>query len=360
MVAMPVGNMVLLARELLLGAAVPTFNVIMVLLSTTLYAAAAVAVAANVFGKESVVFADAGSIKSLFERRLIRPAKRPSVSMSLFVVAILFPVWFFVQSTLPRDVQNAAADVLYGTARLMPLMFVVLPVFILWYWNVDLGNTLALRWPNGRYLVAGVLLGLAAWVPAHELNVLQMRWLGVPEAVVENAELLGEALKALPVGTVFVLIAVVPAVCEEFLFRGFLLGGLRSSIQKWPAILASAAIFGVFHFFIFKFPVTFGLGIVLAYLCWQSGSILPSMVMHLLHNSIGAMSVVAPEWSSWIGVPVSPEASADATLSTHLPIHVILSGVAICAIGWSVASRPGRLSRADTLAPAAILGTGRG
>ena len=67
MLVMPVGNMVLLARDLLLGAVVPWHSLATVLLSTTLYATAAVAVAASVFGKESVVFADASSpIQSFF------------------------------------------------------------------------------------------------------------------------------------------------------------------------------------------------------------------------------------------------------------------------------------------------------
>jgi len=260
--------------------------------------------------------------------------------MSLFVVAMMFPAWFFVQASLSDGGRNAAADVLHGTARLMPVMFVALPVFILWYWKVDVRNALALRMPSGRHLLAGVILGVSAWVPAHEWNVLQARWLGVPEAVVKSAEQMAEAIRALPIGTVIVLIALMPAVCEELLFRGFLLSGLKASTRKWPAILASAAIFGVFHFFVFKFPVTVGLGVVLGYLCWQSGSILPGLVMHLLHNSISALSVVYPEWPTRIGVPVpQPDEAAASGLFVHLPLHVIAIGSAMCVIGWLLATR---------------------
>ena len=75
MLVLPVGNMVALAKELLLGAAVPVWQMAIVIVSTSLYAAAAIAAAANIFGKESVVFADAGSWRGTFARA---PAGRGS------------------------------------------------------------------------------------------------------------------------------------------------------------------------------------------------------------------------------------------------------------------------------------------
>jgi len=88
----------------------------------------------------------------------------------------------------------------------------------------------------------------------------------------------------------------VPAVCEELLFRGFLLSGLRTAGHRWVAIITCGVIFGVYHFFLFKLPVTAMLGMVLAFLCWQSRSILPSMIAHLIHNTIGVLSARYPEF----------------------------------------------------------------
>ena len=337
MLVMPVGNMVLLARDWLLGAAVPLRQVVMVLLSTTLYAGAAVSIAANIFGRESVVFSDAGSLRSTLVRRLMRPAPRPSIAMSLLSVALLFPTWFFVQSALaPGPGENATA-LLFATAWIMPLLFVAAPVALLLYCKVDVSNTLALRRPRGGHLAAGVLIGLSAWVPAHELNVAQQRLVGTPQSVVQNATLLAETLRALPSGVVLLLIALLPAVCEELLFRGFLLSGLTASARKWSAILASAAVFGVFHFFVFKFPVTVALGVVLAYLCWQSCSIVPGVVAHALHNGISALSVVVPHWPQWIGIPDGQNSTGE---WTHLPLQVNVIGVVVFLLGLWAASRP--------------------
>ena len=114
---------------------------------------------------------------------------------ALLVVAVLFPAWFFVQSALSPGPGEAAAGLLYGVSWLMPLLFVALPVLVLLYWKVDIAGALALRMPRARHLLAGVLIGLTAWVPAHELNVLQKSVVGVPQAVIENARTLADALK---------------------------------------------------------------------------------------------------------------------------------------------------------------------
>ena len=351
MLVMPVGNMVLLARELLLGANVPLWQVALVLLSTTFYAGAAVAVAANVFGKESVVFADAASFKSAFSRALIKPSPRPTISMSLLVVALLFPAWFYVQSALSPEAGGDARGVLYGTGGLMPLLFFVIPLAIARHWKVNLAGAFALRMPSARHLLAAALIGVSAWIPAHELNVLQERVLGVPAAVMESARLLQETVTAMPLGLVILLLAVVPAVCEELLFRGFLLSGLRASARKWTAIIVSAAVFGVFHFFVFKFAVSAGLGILLAYICWQSRSVLPGMVAHFLHNAIGAVGAAHPELMEWLGIAGEGSEAAE---WIHLPTHLLIVGAVVLIVGMIVAARPaapvpGRLTAAAPL-----------
>jgi membrane protease YdiL (CAAX protease family) len=333
MLVMPVGNMVLLARDLLLGAAVSIWHVVMVLLSTTLYAGAAVAVAANIFGKESVVFADAASLRSSFSRSVIRPSARPGVSMGLLVVALLFPVWFFVQAAFSPAPSEHAAGLLFATGTAMPVLFVVLPVILLSYWRVGIQETLALRMPSLRHLLAGVLLGLSAWVPAHELNMLQQRIVGVPQAVIDSAKTMAATFELLPAASVFVLIAVIPAVCEELLFRGFLLSSLRTSARKWTAIVAAAAIFGVFHFFLFKFAVTASLGVLLGYLCWQSRSVVPAIIAHLLHNSIGVSNVLYRDFARRLGVPQGDD-------WVHLPAGILILGGVMFLVGLLMTARP--------------------
>jgi len=330
MLVMPVGNMVLLARDLLLGAAVPFWKTAMVLSSTTLYAAAAVSLAAGTFGRESVVFVDAASWKSALSRPLIRPSSAPGVSMGLLVISLLFPIWFFVQSAVASN-ESASYDAhLWATAWLMPLILLGIPVAVMVYWKVDLAASLRLRVPPIRFFLAALLIGVSAWVPAHELAVIQNLVLPTPEAALESLKGLAGHLRNMRAADVVLLLALIPSVCEELLFRGFVLSALGRSASRGTAIVVSAAIFGIFHFYVFRFPVTAGLGLVLGYLCWQSRSILPAILAHFLHNALSALTVASPEWAAKMGLHLDAESS---TAAAHVPVSFLLVGAACFLLG---------------------------
>ena len=73
-----------------------------------------------------------------------------------------------------------------------------------------------------------------------------------------------------------VVVALVPAVCEEFAFRGFILSGLERQHRTRSAILLSALMFGFLHVLLSLFQQLFNatlLGIVLGLLAVRSQSI---------------------------------------------------------------------------------------
>lgn len=331
MLVMPVGNMVLLARDFLLGASVPVWHIAIVLLATSMYAAAAVAVAANIFGQESVVFSDTASLRTTLSRRWLRPRATPTVAMSLLATSLLFPVWFFAQSALSPGPGESAVMMLHQIAWAMPLVFVVIPLVLMAYARIDLTETFRFRWPASRFLIAAILLGAAAWIPTHEINVAQYRLIGIPQAVLESARQMQDALLQLPLVTMLLIVAVIPAFCEELLFRGFLLSGLSAGGRKWTAILSCGVIFAVFHIYAFRFPVTAGMGVVLAYLAWQSRSIVPCIIAHAVHNGLVALRGVRPEWFEVIGLKSSAGGSElDDAAWASLPILLRISGLLAC------------------------------
>jgi sodium transport system permease protein len=88
---------------------------------------------------------------------------------------------------------------------------------------------------------------------------------------------------------------VVPAVCEELAFRGFILSGFRHLGHKWRAIILSALFFGLTHGILQQSLITCLVGLVIAYVAIHSGSILPGIVFHVLHNSLlVAMTKITP------------------------------------------------------------------
>jgi len=137
------------------------------------------------------------------------------------------------------------------------------------------------------------------------------------------ASLFGIQMLVLPA---LLVIAVVPAICEELFFRGLLLSGLRTSFRPWPAIVWSACAFGVFHFLIFKFAMTVGLGVLLGWLCWRSRSIWPGMLAHAIHNSVTLIGSLNPAWQRWAGIDGNDP-------WPHLPIRTLLVAGAVFAFG---------------------------
>lgn len=333
MLVLPVGNMVLLVRELLSGAPVGIGEAGWVIASTCLYAIAAVVLAARVFGKEAVLFADSVSMASLLSRQAAKPRAMPPLSMAALYAAMLFPVWFYLQTLLQRTAEGDLATLLRYTGLAMPLLFVLVPLAMLWYWRIDIRRALALHRPRLRDVLAGVLLGICMWTVAHELFVLQQAVIPTPPQMLEMNEPLVEALRSQPLLMALLLIAVIPATCEELLFRGFLLNALRGSTARWTAIILTAATFAMFHFFLFKFSTTFVLGIALGWLCWQSASIWPAIVAHALHNGLAALSARNPHWHAALGIDTADPFA-------HLPLAVLAPAGALLLAAFFLARSP--------------------
>ena len=332
MMVLPVGNMVLLTRELFQQTC-SWPAVAVVLLSTSLYAVAAIAVAARLFGQEAVLFVDAGSYKTLLRRRFFRPALRPSAAQALMAAAILFPLSFYAQGWLFDDTTEQFIEKLKWVAAVQFAgLFVLLPIALSLYLKVDVVSAFRLRPPRARTCLAALLLGLSSWALAHELLLLQP----TSEALIEFGREIEPQLADAPVWLVLLLLAVAPAVAEELFFRGFLLSGLSTAMRKWPAILTSADIFGVFHFMVERMPLTALMGIAIGYLCWQSRSILPCMLFHAMHNAWPMVLARLPETARWFGMV---NESGDAT---HLRMPVLIAAVGTLLLGVLIASTTDR------------------
>jgi hypothetical protein len=84
---------------------------------------------------------------------------------------------------------------------------------------------------------------------------------------------------------IFLALVIVPAVCEEVLFRGILLSEYRS-LGEGNAVVISALCFAMLHFSVTGFPIYLFSGLLLGVVAASSRSILPSILLHLLSNAL--------------------------------------------------------------------------
>ncbi len=91
------------------------------------------------------------------------------------------------------------------------------------------------------------------------------------------------------VGFIGQLLGVVlaPAIAEEVLFRGVVLGNLKKVMPVWAAVLLSSLAFGLVHGNLLWVCYAFVLGVIIACADLKLGSIIPGMIMHFIFNFTG-------------------------------------------------------------------------
>lgn len=79
------------------------------------------------------------------------------------------------------------------------------------------------------------------------------------------------------------VIALLPAVVEEIIFRGLIFNGYKKR-NPFKAALLSALLFGLIHMNINQFSYAFVIGILFALLTYVTGSVIPSIIAHFIVN----------------------------------------------------------------------------
>ncbi len=148
------------------------------------------------------------------------------------------------------------------------------------------------------YFPIAIALQLGLLFPVSELNNLFLKGLaaiGYEESPVQIPSLAGWNL--LPA---ILVIAVLPALLEETLFRGILSRNMYAS--GWgvvPAVLVTGALFSVYHGNPSQTLYQFVSGICLSFIAIKSGSILPTAAAHFLNNTAVLVLETTGYGSTW-------------------------------------------------------------
>src|SRR5262249_41029667 len=178
------------------------------------------------------------------------------------------------------------------------LGFVGIPAAAAYLGRVRWGTGFLLRPPPALALIGALLLGVSIWPLAYELGrgLHALGLLPGEDLPPELLEKLRRWREDAPGWTVAAL--VVMAVVEELFFRGYLFSALRAWTNVRMTLLVSALLFGLFHLVTplprpaERFLVTTLLGLLLGWVCWRTGSIFPGVLLHVCHNTLGALTEI--------------------------------------------------------------------
>jgi sodium transport system permease protein len=209
-----------------------------------------------------------------------------------FLGATVFLLMFYVSQNLVIEHH------LIGLALTQVLLILFPGLLLVLFWlKLPWRNTLRLKLPRG-----GVLVKLCSLLGAALLAPLTVTLAGLIAAactrLMPGSQALSKIMAQLmgiekePLWLLFLVIGILPGICEEILFRGVILSLLPRSYSDRKRILVVGTLFGAFHMSILRFTPTALLGLVLTYLALATGSILPCMILHGCHNMLSVYVAV--------------------------------------------------------------------
>jgi len=280
----PVANVVLLVKAMLLGG--ESFGPALVgIVSTFVYAAIALKVTVEIFRRESVLFrSGAGQSydpKSIKTARMGVPPEKQAMLLFFSVIALMF----FMSRGVASSTDAVLAFVLAQAA-------VIIPTFVFAKrLNLDLRETFSLRgfrWQDAPAIVGAAVCTLVVVIGVHKYL------LPVPSGNSGIAEVM-KHVDRLPAVVMFVLIAVLPPICEELMCRGFLLSAFRPRRGNVRAVAITALLFAVLHLEFARIPGTFMAGLMLGFVVIRTGSIFSSILFHMVYNGTLFLPRIWPE-----------------------------------------------------------------
>jgi sodium transport system permease protein len=318
---LPVAGVSFLFRDLMAGDAGLGLGVL-VLGSTTVYALLALAFASRAFGNERVLFGS-GEDGDVTSRRARlggwgRSGAVPEPGVVLGFVALIAVLFFY---------GGVRLQIAFGEEGLLAAewLLLFLPALLFMAWGrYDVRRTLSLSVPTPTGAIAGVLLVAGALPMVWLVGWLQSFVLPIPWEMLEGMEELLTADNLARFLWLLLVLALTPALCEEVVFRGVLLGGTRS-LEPWRMIVLNGVVFGAFHLSfqtLIRFMPTALLGMLIAWAVWRSGSIWVGVVMHFLNNA-GIVALTS--------APALREAFSDPAALP--PLWLVPVGAALLAAG---------------------------
>ncbi len=296
----PITGMVLLLRNVLEGNYWLAVQYSPAVIGVTILACMlAIRWAVDQFNSESVLFRESERLDvGLWLRRLRHDRQpTPSVAMALCCGMLILVLNFFMgmRQSPPTDLASLARSFL------IPQLLIIAPLALLmaFFLTTNPRQTLLLKWPKVSAIFAAGLLAIVLHPAANVLKIVVSRLYPIGDSMRPALEKIEGLLRQADFWPLILLIAIAPAVCEELAFRGFILSGFRHLGHKWRAMVFSAVLFGLAHGILQQSLIACLLGTILAFVAVQSGSILPGMVFHAMHNALAvANSRVTPDMIS--------------------------------------------------------------
>lgn len=280
----PVINISLLIKSVL------TFNsdislISLVLFSNLIFVILSVLLLSKMFNSEEILFGSSKSFYILEKRSNIKKGNMPSVAdgVALYLISVLLLIYV-----------GSIIQIKFGMGgiSLTQIMFAGIALLFAYYIKANFKKTFSIKIPNIIQIIGGIILWFGTFIV---VNIITQFLLYLFPQNMQVVEGLNEVLKiesSLVLN--IIIIALFPAICEEILFRGFILSSFTQSKNKKSKLLGvifSGILFGFMHIDFIRVIPTSILGIALGYSAYKTGSIFIPMIIHFINNALAVFAL---------------------------------------------------------------------
>ncbi len=285
----PLINIVLLARDIL-DKNVAITPAMIAIGSTIFYGYVALHWAAKVFGSDAILYGSSGTWTDLLHQSKSGNDKYP-LRFAWYSLVMITPLFLLSSGILGKLKDVSMSERLLYPALITITLFMLIPILANYFLSNRLVETFTLRKAKWNHYLAAILLGISAWPFAYELTIYFMPTEQL-ELLKEIFEKMNLDFKEVSLFWLLATLAVTPAICEEFFFRGFLQNIFSKNYSSFKAVILSAFLFAMFHLIVKntlsleRFFPSFLLGLILGTVYQFSKSVFPGMILHVCHNGI--------------------------------------------------------------------------
>ena len=236
--------------------------------------------------------------QSLMKRRVNTSFLMMLLTLAVQSVVSIPIVVFTVLSMLGIEVSSYYTEFVL-VQLLYPLGTCVLALFMLRLISIPRSSVVTikpLRWDFIPWL--GLFLGVTVvmnYTVTFLMELLERIGISIPDAFSSyDPQTLPQAI------CYFVVLAILPPVCEEILCRASVAGVLKH-LHPWTAVLLSSYAFAMMHATVQQIPFAFVLGVVLGFVYVKTGNLLYPILLHFANNAVACLMTYLSVWGEeWV------------------------------------------------------------
>lgn len=246
------------------------------------------------------------------------------------------------------DIEKAPVNSMRLMTMAGQVLFILLPalLFTKWFYS-DITRVMRVKLPDIRE-ISLFTLGIVILTPLIQYYIIIQNYfiekLALQNELVSTIKNYLDELNKLvektyanlitanniPEGILIVfVIAFIPAVCEETMFRGFIQRSFEFKIKPFWAAFITAVFFGLYHFNPYALIPLIGLGFYFGFAAYTSNSLLIPVFLHFLNNFTALMVYFTLGDKDLLENSPSTNVDLNSTIIRFLLLLVLFSGVII-------------------------------